>query len=70
MSVYIFEQKKKKKKEVISFNGTITSSCQAEDFIAEVEAFGQVRHKNLVKLLGYCIEGTTRYKTFSFFFFL
>jgi hypothetical protein len=49
----------------------ITISCQAEDFIAEVEAFGQVRHKNLVKLLGYCIEGTYRYQVFfySFYFF-
>lgn len=59
-----------KKKHVISFNGTINISCQAEDFIAEVEAFGQVRHKNLVKLLGYCIEGTTRYKKFSSFSYI
>lgn len=27
----------------------------------EVEAIGHVRHKNLVRLLGYCIEGTHRY---------
>jgi hypothetical protein len=44
----------------------ITISCQAEDFIAEVETFGQVRHKNLVKLLGYCIEGTYRYQVLIF----
>ncbi|KAL9996035.1 putative protein kinase RLK-Pelle-RLCK-V family [Helianthus debilis subsp. tardiflorus] len=32
---------------------------QAEkEFRVEVEAIGHVRHKNLVRLLGYCIEGT------------
>lgn len=35
---------------------------QAEkEFSVEVEAIGHVRHKNLVRLLGYCIEGTHRY---------
>ena len=38
------------------------SSGQAEkEFRVEVEAIGHVRHKNLVRLLGYCIEGTHRY---------
>lgn len=27
----------------------------------EVDAIGHVRHKNLVRLLGYCIEGTQRF---------
>jgi hypothetical protein len=27
----------------------------------EVEAIGRVRHKNLVRLLGYCAEGAHRY---------
>ncbi|MCE3051802.1 hypothetical protein HAX54_050821 [Datura stramonium] len=32
---------------------------QAEkEFQVGVEAIGHVRHKNLVRLLGYCIEGT------------
>lgn len=40
---------------------------QAEkEFRVEVEAIGHVRHKNLVRLLGYCIEGTHRYHTLSF----
>jgi hypothetical protein len=34
---------------------------QAEkEFRVEVEAIGHVRHKNLVWLLGYCVEGTQR----------
>jgi hypothetical protein len=35
---------------------------QAEkEFRVEVEAIGHVRHKNLVRLLGYCVEGVNRY---------
>lgn len=34
---------------------------QAErEFRVEVEAIGHVRHKNLVRLLGYCVEGIQR----------
>lgn len=34
---------------------------QAEkDFKMEVEVIGRVRHKNLVRLLGYCVEGAYR----------
>lgn len=41
---------------------------QAErEFKVEVEAIGRVRHKNLVRLLGYCAEGAHRYSTFTFF---
>ncbi|KAK1380416.1 Protein kinase domain-containing protein [Heracleum sosnowskyi] len=40
---------------------------QAEkDFKVEVEAIGNVRHKNLVRLLGYCIEGTQRMLVYEF----
>ncbi|XP_022735900.1 probable serine/threonine-protein kinase At1g01540 isoform X2 [Durio zibethinus] len=34
----------------------LSNSCQTEEFITEAEAIGHVRHKNLVKLLGYCME--------------
>ncbi|KAK6930360.1 Protein kinase domain [Dillenia turbinata] len=34
---------------------------EEKEFRTEVEAIGHVRHKNLVRLLGYCIEGTHRY---------
>jgi len=34
---------------------------QAEkEFKIEVEAIGKVRHKNLVGLVGYCVEGPKR----------
>lgn len=40
---------------------------QAErEFRVEVEAFGHVRHKNLVRLLGYCIEGTHRILVYEY----
>ena len=39
----------------------VISRGQAEkEFRVEVEAIGHVRHKNLVRLLGYCIEGVHR----------
>lgn len=42
---------------------TLVAGCrgQAErEFKVEVEAIGRVRHKNLVRLLGYCAEGAQR----------
>lgn len=40
---------------------------QAEkEFRAEVEAIGHVRHKNLVRLLGYCVEGTHRLLVYEY----
>ncbi|KAJ9164223.1 hypothetical protein P3X46_023825 [Hevea brasiliensis] len=38
----------------------LIKSYLAEDFVAGVEVIGHVRHKNLVKLLGYCMEGGDR----------
>lgn len=41
---------------------------QAEkEFRVEVEAIGHVRHKNLVRLLGYCVEGIHRLAFHTFF---
>ncbi|GAY35549.1 hypothetical protein CUMW_016980 [Citrus unshiu] len=37
-----------------------------KDFRVEVEAIGHVRHKNLVRLLGYCIEGTQRILVYEY----
>ncbi|CAN8305758.1 unnamed protein product [Cochlearia groenlandica] len=40
---------------------------QAEkEFKVEVDAIGHVRHKNLVRLLGYCIEGTHRILVYEY----
>ncbi|XP_010688888.1 probable receptor-like protein kinase At2g42960 [Beta vulgaris subsp. vulgaris] len=40
---------------------------QAEkEFSVEVEAIGHVRHKNLVRLLGYCIEGVHRMLVYEY----
>lgn len=40
---------------------------QAEkEFRAEVDAIGHVRHKNLVRLLGYCIEGVNRMLVYEY----
>ncbi|KAH6819002.1 Protein kinase superfamily protein [Perilla frutescens var. frutescens] len=40
---------------------------QAEkEFSVEVEAIGHVRHKNLVRLIGYCIEGTHRMLVYEY----
>ncbi|PIN15398.1 Serine/threonine protein kinase [Handroanthus impetiginosus] len=56
------------------FNGTpvaikklLNNLGQAEkEFSVEVEAIGHVRHKNLVRLLGYCIEGTHRMLVYEY----
>ncbi|KAJ0099410.1 hypothetical protein Patl1_20214 [Pistacia atlantica] len=42
------------------------SISQTENFIKEVEAIGLVRHKNLVKLLGYCVEGYNRILVYEY----
>ncbi|KAK6918336.1 Protein kinase domain [Dillenia turbinata] len=40
---------------------------QAEkEFKVEVEAIGRVRHKNLVRLLGYCVEGAYRMLVYQY----
>ncbi|KAL5177873.1 putative receptor-like protein kinase [Glycine soja] len=40
---------------------------QAEkEFRVEVEAIGHVRHKNLVRLLGYCVEGVHRLLVYEY----
>ncbi|RWW13875.1 hypothetical protein GW17_00022390, partial [Ensete ventricosum] len=38
--------------------GVVYRGQLINEFRVEVEAIGHVRHKNLVRLLGYCVEGT------------
>ncbi|RZR88215.1 hypothetical protein BHM03_00015770 [Ensete ventricosum] len=46
----------------IAVKNLLNNRGQAEkEFKVEVEAIGRVRHKNLVRLLGYCAEGEHRY---------
>lgn len=46
---------------IVAVKRLLNNLGQAEkEFRVEVEAIGHVRHKNLVRLLGYCIEGTHR----------
>jgi hypothetical protein len=40
--------------------GMIFRGQAEKEFRVEVEAIGHVRHKNLVRLLGYCVEGNHR----------
>ncbi|KAH0895918.1 hypothetical protein HID58_045486 [Brassica napus] len=46
---------------------TVVALGQADkDFRVEVEAIGHVRHKNLVRLLVYCMEGTERMLVYEY----
>ncbi|CAL9001812.1 unnamed protein product, partial [Prunus brigantina] len=46
---------------MVAVKNLLNNKGQAEkEFKVEVEAIGRVRHKNLVRLLGYCAEGAHR----------
>lgn len=48
----------------VAVKNLLNNRGQAErEFRVEVEAIGRVRHKNLVRLLGYCAEGAQRYRS-------
>ncbi|XP_073046280.1 probable receptor-like protein kinase At5g18500 [Primulina eburnea] len=52
---------------VVAVKRLLNNLGQAEkEFRVEVEAIGHVRHKNLVRLLGYCIEGTHRLLVYEY----
>ncbi|XVE58474.1 hypothetical protein DITRI_Ditri04bG0172300 [Diplodiscus trichospermus] len=44
----------------------LSNSCQIEEFMTEAEAIGHVRHKNLVKLLGFCMEEGCRMLVYEY----
>ncbi|KAJ4836502.1 hypothetical protein Tsubulata_035491 [Turnera subulata] len=51
----------------VAVKNLLNNRGQAErEFKVEVEAIGRVRHKNLVRLLGYCAEGAQRMLVYEF----
>ncbi|XP_042392963.1 probable serine/threonine-protein kinase At1g01540 isoform X1 [Zingiber officinale] len=51
----------------IAAKNLVNNKGQAEtEFMVEVEAIGRVRHKNLVRLLGYCAEGVHRILVYEY----
>ncbi|GER28406.1 protein kinase superfamily protein [Striga asiatica] len=52
---------------IVAVKRLLNNLGQAEkEFRVEVEAIGHVRHKNLVRLLGYCVEGTHRLLVYEY----
>ncbi|XP_042000906.1 probable serine/threonine-protein kinase At1g01540 [Salvia splendens] len=51
----------------IAIKNLLNNKGQAEkEFKVEVEAIGRVRHKNLVRLFGYCVEGAYRMLVYEY----
>lgn len=51
----------------IAVKNLLNNRGQAErEFKIEVEAIGRVRHKNLVRLIGYCMEGSQRMLVYEY----
>lgn len=51
----------------VAVKNLLNNRGQAEkEFKVEVEAIGRVRHKNLVRLLGYCAEGASRVLVYEY----
>ncbi|KAM0008774.1 putative protein kinase RLK-Pelle-RLCK-V family [Helianthus debilis subsp. tardiflorus] len=54
-------------KSTVAVKNLMNNRGQAErEFKVEVEAIGRVRHKNLVRLLGYCVEGAHRILVYEY----
>ncbi|GAV85947.1 Pkinase_Tyr domain-containing protein [Cephalotus follicularis] len=51
---------------LVAVKRLLSNSCPAKDFELEVEAIGHARQKNLVKLLGYCMEGAYRMLVYEY----
>lgn len=51
----------------VAIKNLLNNRGQAEkEFRVEVEAIGRVRHKNLVRLLGFCVEGAYRMLVYEY----
>ncbi|KAL6649125.1 hypothetical protein ACP70R_013349 [Stipagrostis hirtigluma subsp. patula] len=52
---------------MVAVKNLLNNRGQAEkEFKVEVETIGRVRHKNLVRLLGYCVEGAYRMLVYEY----
>ncbi|KAE9616519.1 hypothetical protein Lal_00035146 [Lupinus albus] len=52
---------------IVAVKNLLNNKGQAEkEFKVEVEAIGKVRHKNLVRLVGYCAEGAKRMLVYEY----
>ncbi|KAG6504302.1 probable serine/threonine-protein kinase At1g01540 [Zingiber officinale] len=52
---------------LVAIKNLLNNRGQAErEFKVEVDAIGRVRHKNLVRLLGYCVEGEHRMLVYEY----
>ncbi|XP_071701389.1 probable receptor-like serine/threonine-protein kinase At4g34500 isoform X1 [Rutidosis leptorrhynchoides] len=52
---------------VVAVKNLLNNKGQAEkEFKVEVEAIGKVRHKNLVGLIGFCVDGTKRLLVYEY----
>ncbi|RZC57123.1 hypothetical protein C5167_004426 [Papaver somniferum] len=52
---------------IVAVKNLLNNRGQAEkEFKVEVEVIGRVRHKNLVRLLGYCVEGAYRMLVYEY----
>ncbi|KAL9391465.1 hypothetical protein Peur_015385 [Populus x canadensis] len=52
---------------VVAVKNLLNNKGQAEkEFKVEVEAIGKVRHKNLVRLIGYCADGSSRMLVYEY----
>eukprot|EP00249_Psilotum_nudum_P002655 c15781_g1_i1 orf=439-2010(-) len=52
---------------LVAVKNLLNNGGQAErEFRVEVEAIGRVRHKNLVRLLGYCADGSQRMLVYEY----
>ncbi|KAG6777837.1 hypothetical protein POTOM_017674 [Populus tomentosa] len=52
---------------VVAVKNLLNNKGQAEkEFKVEVEAIGKVRHKNLVRLIGYCADGASRMLVYEY----
>ncbi|KAG6499391.1 hypothetical protein ZIOFF_039165 [Zingiber officinale] len=50
----------------VVYCGRLINGQEEKEFIVEVEAIGHVRHKNLVRLLEYCIEEIHRMLVYEY----